>query len=235
MRPTDAGSIAERVYETLKPLQYEEEEHDYPLLKYLGAMGRGAQPVEDIARDGETPLWSKMLDANRAPLLALPWLGQFVGVSPIQRNTGESDEDYEVRLRAYVLSKPGFGRGRNAAIVSAVQQYLTGNKIVTIVERDTSAYHFEVRSLFSETPIGNVPLIEKAIEETKAAGLQFVYVRMPDWTYDDIDALYDTYDDIDGAYATYDDIDANNPGGGSAAPGSSFGTGTFESTTFGGP
>jgi len=152
-KPTDAGTVAERVYTEFEPVQHDEALPyvDYALLKFLGGLGRSIQVVEDLTRDPDTPIWSKTVDLSRAPLIALPWLGQFVGSKPPQRNVGESDEDYAVRLRTHIASVEGWARGTPNAIKAAVQAYLIGTKEVMLTERDTSAYHFDIRTRMSET------------------------------------------------------------------------------------
>jgi hypothetical protein len=206
------SNIAERLYEVLTPLAYDDEANNWPLLNYSEASISTLQFVEDLIRDTDDgPGWSSVLDVDRAPYVGLPWLGQFVGLTTPAKLPGETDAAHAIRLRAYIAATGGFKRGTPASIVGAVQQYLSGSKEVILKERDTSPYHFEVHSRESETLIGNVPLIEAAIRVQKPAGLQFIYLRVPDWTYDDLDAAYATYDAIDADYATYDDIDNNTP------------------------
>lgn len=204
------SAIADSMYdEGLLPLAYADELNLWALLHFCEAYIGSLQLVETLVRDTDDgPGWSMVLDVDRAPYFGLPWLGQFVGVTTPEQMTGETEAAHDARVRAYIASTGGFNRGTLAAVIGAVQQYLTGSKEVIITERDTSPYHFDVRSREGETLIGNVPLIIQAIENIKPAGVQFLYTRVPDWTYDDLNATAATYDALEALHTDYDDMEA---------------------------
>lgn len=168
LRPLDAGSFAERVYDELSPLARDDAAHDWALLIYLGGLGQMFQEIEDLSRDTDAGVgWSPLLDLNRVPDKALPWLAQFVGVQIPSGLTAQQQRDR-------IAATDGWKRGSVGAIVGAVQQYLTGAKQVLLYERDTSAYHFEIRTRESETPVEEwaaTNLVENSNLETDAAGI----------------------------------------------------------------
>lgn len=199
------ASVAQRMYNILEPLHRDDVTQEHALAIFVGGLGMPLQVAEDLGYGGEEDVvWYKLFDPFQIPASGLDWLAQFTGIrlNPILT---------ESQKRQAIADRLGWERGTPAAIVSSVQIYLTGTKSVQLLERDTSAYHFTVNTRESETPLDNVPLIEAAIASQKAIGLLFDYNRIPDWTYDDLDAAYATYDAIDAAFATYDDIDSNNP------------------------
>src|SRR5438128_21832 len=104
-RPTDAGSFAEAVYAQLAPLQGSEVLLDYPLLKFIGAIGQGLQDEDALAHapvGGD--LWANLTNLDTIPSNALLWLGQFVGV---QVDTSLTVDQQKQQIRA----EGGFSRG----------------------------------------------------------------------------------------------------------------------------
>ena len=82
------------------------------LLRWLAGMGEMVQAIDSLCMaqndDGTiAPGWSQVLDINRCPTAALPWLGQFVGVSvdPSQRDDQQ---------RYAIEQEHGFARGTPA-------------------------------------------------------------------------------------------------------------------------
>jgi Phage tail protein (Tail_P2_I) len=207
-RPT-VSNIAEEMYEGLEPLAYADNLNQWSLLHFCEAFIGKLQQVEDIVRDDQTidaPGWSIVLDVDRAPYVGLPWLGQFVGVTTPEPMVGETQAQHDARTRAYIRATGGFNRGTPAAVVGAVQQYLTGTKSVFLIERDSSAYHFIVRVRTSQATV-DAATFRRAIDEVKPAGLQYVFEMVPDWTYDELNARAATYNALDAMYSTYNQME----------------------------
>ena len=171
--------ISEQMYEGLYPLAFEDEAHNWALLHFCEAFIGSLQDVEDVARDDlnvgafGAPGWSGVLDVDRAPYEGLPWLGQFVGLTTPARMIGETEAAHDARLRGYIRATGGFNRGTPASIIGAVQQFLTGSKSVMLTERDSSAYHFDIRSRLGQTPVEDWPatnLITNGGFETNVTG-----------------------------------------------------------------
>lgn len=113
------------------------------LLKWLAGIGNMVQQLLSLSADsydleGEVaPGWSQVLDIERAPTVALPWLAQFVGV-----RFPDSFRDDEMRYA--IRSETGFSRGTPASILAAVNKHLLPTFEATLVERDTSPYHLSI-------------------------------------------------------------------------------------------
>lgn len=114
----------------------------------------GATGEFDIANYFGAPGWSQILDINRCPSYALPWLGQFVGVD-LSKTPGLT---YEQSVHK-ILSRPGFGRGTTKSLQSSltaiINNALTGsatpiNQSQVIVLENTSPIGFQqATTLFS--------------------------------------------------------------------------------------
>lgn len=113
------------------------------LLKWLAGIGQMMNKLDSISRDSYdtegnvAPSWSTVLDIDRAPTYALPWLGQFVGA----RFPATLRDDQQ---RYIIMHSPGWSRGTPAAILAAANQYLLTGFVATLVERDTSPYHLAI-------------------------------------------------------------------------------------------
>lgn len=114
------------------------------LLQWLAGIGQSLQRIDSLCRDGfdtngnPAPGYSQLLDIDRCPTAALPWLAQFLGV---RLNTNLRDDQ-----QRYAIANPqGFGRGTPAAIVAAVNQYLSPGYTASLIERDTSPYHLSIK------------------------------------------------------------------------------------------
>lgn len=92
----------------------------------------GLQALDDIVRDTPyAPGYSALLDINRCPTYALPWLGQFVGVrlSPILNPLDAP------AARQQILAENAFARGTLAAVAAAANAQMTPPFTVTVLER----------------------------------------------------------------------------------------------------
>jgi hypothetical protein len=169
----EVGPFATAIYDELTSLAYEDEENDWSLLRYLDALGQMFDEIEDLARDEAdgTPGWSKLLDVDRTPAKALPWLAQFVGA--------ELNPLPEAELREYIRAASNWKRGTFAAIRDTTQFYLRGSKTVRIDERDASPYHYTItvspnevllRATLSDTLTTSGGLITDATRTTNNDG-----------------------------------------------------------------
>jgi hypothetical protein len=208
-------SFAAALYDSLTPLAAQDAGLNWPLANYMAAIGEMFQVVDDYGRDqllsgGKiAPGWSQLIDVDRCPLEALPWLGQFVGVSV---DTGLSEADQRTQIR----NANGWKRGTVGAIVAAAQQLLTGTKSVTVVERDPTAsashpaYGLSVFTRTSETPDSAAVLA--AIISQKPAGIVLNYQDLAPVTYEDLFLDYATYRTIYSTFTTYQGVYTNTPG-----------------------
>lgn len=150
-------TFAGRLYDMLEPLAEQDPQVGWSLLILCNAIGTSYQLVEDLVRDTpEGPGWSAIMDADRCPAEALPWLAQFAGV---RIPPGMTDVDAQ---RAWVKSTDGFKRGTAQAMTGAAAATLTGDQTVVFRERDGAthgdpsnpdyAYYLTVVTYTNETP-----------------------------------------------------------------------------------
>jgi hypothetical protein len=164
---------------------------------------RTIKPTIELVEDGP-PYWSALVDIDRCPALALPWLAQMVGVVAPPQEVGESDNAYEIRLREYIRATPGFSRGSPGAMMAAAQQFLTGTKSVIFRERDTGAYRLTVRTKVSETP--DEAKVLKALLAQKPAGIVLDYDSISGQDYQLLYTNHPNYQDAYGDYPDYDTL-----------------------------
>src|SRR5437764_7240325 len=112
------------------------------------------QLVEDLVRDTlDGPGWSALVDLDRCPDVALPWLAQLVGVRLLPGSTPDEQ-------RARIASTDGFRRGTRDAMIAAARATLTGAGTVILRERDGDpvaepidyAYRLTAITYADETP-----------------------------------------------------------------------------------
>ena len=207
-------SFAKRIYDSLEPLTYDEDNQNYALANFVAALGGMFQVIDDYARDqivnGEVaPGWSQLLDINRCPSEALGFLGQFVGV-PLQAGLSDAAQ------RDRITGTAGFRRGSPGAIVAAAQQYLTGSQTVIVRERDPAAspsypaYGLTVITYTSETPDPSEVLA--ALMDQKPAGIILNYQTHTGQDYQSLYVNNASYQAVYTKYATYQGLLLDMPG-----------------------
>lgn len=188
------NNFAARLFDYLLPFQ------SIDTLGHLWALCDGIyamiEPVETLTSDRDDGLsgWANMVDINACPSEYLPYLAQFVGASV---KLGLTDE----QQRQYILSLPGFNRGRPATIIAEVQTTLTGTQFVDLQERTGTAWDYTVVTKPSETP--NPALTQAAIQSQKPGPDQFTFTMTEVATYGWLAGQYATYGALPPAYATY--------------------------------
>lgn len=159
------------------------DEDVWELLQFVYALFNPLVEIDELVRDSDTHVgWGKLLDVDAAPVWALPWLAQFVGVTPIK---GLDEASQRLRIK----KAAGFHRGSAEAIKAAAGQYLTGTRRVELYERDGSPWRFRIRTYASETP--NPQAVRDAVLALKPAGLVFVHEVLSGTTIDDLSGTVD--------------------------------------------
>lgn len=207
MAQPDLGTFGQDLYDALEPMAWEDEQLGWPLAYFSEGMGVMFQEVEDYARDGLLgPGWSIIVDLDRALPKGLPWLAQFVGVV-----TDPSLDDTTQRDR--IRNAAGWRRGTKASMIAAAQAFLTGTKVVLFRERDTSAYHLQVRTYASQTPDSTRVL--NALLSQKPAGIVLDYATITGQDYLQLRSRHsntNTYTQTKADYATYGGVREDEEG-----------------------
>lgn len=203
-------TVADRLYQgELAPLAYDDPSHNGSLRTLVDAVGGMFQQVATLAEDdGRLPGWSILLDVDRCPGYALPWLGQFVGVT-VDATLDEAGQRDQIR------NESGMARGTPAAMIAAAQRFLTGNKTVYMIERDASvcasepAYGLKMMTRTDETP--DQAAVLAALTAAKPAGIILEYELIDGQTWQDVIDNYPTWADVIATYATWQDVIENTP------------------------
>jgi hypothetical protein len=209
--PFPVGVVGARVYSALEPMTTNDVLTSYSLLKYVTALALGMEDVATLAEtdvDGEIG-WSKIIDINRCPDEALPWLAQFIGV---QVPPGQTPDVQRQRIR----TTDGWNRGTVSAIAGAAAQYLAGTKQVTMRERfnpgvGADPYHLQIFTLTGETP--NPTQVQNAIIRQKPAGIILHYSTMAGQDFQQLkDNHGPNFSNVYSTYATFQGVYQNVPG-----------------------
>lgn len=127
----------------------------------------GATGEFDVDHYFGAPGWSQVLDINRCPAYALPWLGQFIGVDLSKT----PDLTYEQSVQK-ILSRPGFSRGTLPALQNALAAIINDSPTVA-----TPINPSQILCLENTSPIGYNPAsLFSAISGTGAITLQLINV-----------------------------------------------------------
>lgn len=200
--------VGERLHAALAPLAYADQAGD--LANLCEAIGGMFEQVAELAAPGPQgqPGWSQLLDVNRCPAYALPWLGQLVGVDVDTTLTDDLQ-------RQQIAAESGMSRGSVQAIVAAAQRTLIGTKTVALLERSSSAcpsepaYGLTVFTFLAETPDTNATLA--ALEQAKPAGIVLQYLTRTGWDFEGVREGYTTFTAVEAAFDNFSDMRVNNP------------------------
>lgn len=196
--PDDLGAVARRMYSELEPLQYAEAQNQYALAIFCQALGLTIDEINEYVRDSEDgPGWSMLLDLERAPEKALPWLAQFVGVRIAAGLTDQEQRDW-------IAGTASWRRGTLQAMTAAVQATLTGLKQVITRERFGGAYQLSVVTYTAETPDEAATL--KAILSQKPAGLVLTYSAMDGQDFQNLLDTNPLFSNVLANYTTFQDV-----------------------------
>lgn len=201
-----ATDFAQDVLDALAPMLYAEATTGNALADYVTGVSQPFELVEEWASDTDTDIgWSLLLDIDRAPVEALPWLAQIVG---LKLNTALSVADQ----RQQIHNTPNWKRGSPGAMKAAPAPFLTGTKTVILRERydgsgNDAPYDIEVITYTAETP--NSAAVLAAVTKQKATGLILTYVTIAGQDYQTVKDNYVTYQALKDAYVTYQGVKAN--------------------------
>jgi hypothetical protein len=206
--PLEAGAVEVipdnefglKVYAEMEPVAYADAQNQFSLRTFLSAIGamfdQGWQLVRDVIIGGKrVPGWSVVVDIDRSPPGALPWLAQFVGVTT---DPALNDADQRTRIK----ETDGWKRGSIGAFKAATKLYLTGYRTVILRERYNSAYHILVITRTYETPDPARSL--EAMIAQKPAGLTLEYRVVSGRTYLEVRDENSNYQAAKVNYSSYE-------------------------------
>jgi hypothetical protein len=186
------GAVAREAFDQIAPLAVRDAENG-DVLAHLNAVL--SAPIEDVAEwvsdgpDGK-PGYSILLDVDRAPAIALPWLGQMKGVA-VTPGLPESEQRDEIRAAA------GMFRGSAQALIDAARPTLINARTVRVLTRvGGDMYAVTVITRTAETPSPAATLA--AFKSAKRIGVILTHVVTDEPIIDEmsrtIDAITQTID-----------------------------------------
>lgn len=144
----------------------------------------GLQAIDDIIRDSPyNPGWSILMDINRCPTYALPWLAQFLGVRFSQPST-------DAAMRAAIVQESPFDRGTPAYIAYQADLEMQFPYAVTLMERTS----------YIGDAIGYDPY---------AVTVMYPRLGVGALTYSQLFAEYSNYNAVEAGFPEYEDMYGN--------------------------
>ena len=153
--------------------------------------GAGDEEWED---DGYTIL----VDPDRCPDKGLPWLAQFVGERLPAGITGPL-------AREWVKDNPNMTRGTPRSIFLAAQRRLTGDRLVTMIERsDDVVDQVSVVTYEQQTP--DPEGTHRDLLDVVPADVTLEYQVLPGQVWQDVKGAYPTWQAVKDEYPTWGDV-----------------------------
>lgn len=207
MARPEVSAATELLYEALDPaFTQTDEETEWATLKLCAALTVGDLDfIYEVVTDSDiSPGWQILLDPDRAPVAALPYLAQFAGA--ILR----PDMDEEAQRNA-IKAPEAFGRGTLAQLIAVTQRRLTGTKAVVVTERYTNdAWRVRIETLTSETP---EPARTEAevLEAAKPIGILMFFNTRVAWTWLELRGEEATWKKVREDFGTWHDVRTAEP------------------------
>lgn len=200
--PSDLGPWGARLYAKLGDLTAPDQGLGYPLVTYIKALAdQGYEDLYAIITDQDdgTPGWAILLDPLRCPAIALPWLGQFVGVA-VDTTLSEANQ------RAQIQAVGGWYRGSVPSMLAAAKPFLSGSKFTQMVERYAGdAYQILYITHTAETP-SDPTAMQAAVIAQKPAGIILTFSNVVGLLWGDVKTEWPTWAAVKANYATWNDV-----------------------------
>lgn len=164
---------------------------------YLRAIGTMFSELDLYLGENDGDAWTILLDADRAPEKALPYLAQYVGERlPVGLTVAQQ--------REWIKDAPNSKRGTVRAIFLAAQRKLTGVRVVSWAERNDPASgpnpedHLIVHTYTAETP--DPAGTFQDILSVSPADIEVHYDVLDGQSWADLDAGSANWAAVDAAY-----------------------------------
>lgn len=204
----DVHELTGELYDAISPGQTLEQEMvaataaDWETLWFCDALSMPLHIWWELSHGDNEP-WDTLLDPQRTPAEALPYLAQFVGLE-IQPSWGEH------QLRQEIEAPSQWARGRPGTMLDALKRTLSvDDPYIQFVEQYTSAYILLVRTLTSQTP--SESRSRAALMAQKPGGIVLDYDTIAGQNYLQLDTDYASYNAVEADYDTYADVAADTP------------------------
>lgn len=199
-------TVGADLYGALEPLTYADAALGWPLARFVSAIGVILEDTAVLVRsdDEGNDGWSAFADPNRCPDAYLYTLAQWAGVR-YPRRMALAD------LRALIgPHAPGVWRGTKAAILAAVQRWMTPGGALYFEERaDGDPYKLRIFTYTFDTL--NQAAIETELSSVVPAGLILDYEVREGQTYGQLRDSMTDYAEVKATYATYGDVVSSLP------------------------
>lgn len=210
MSEPNASPAARAIYEGLDPaFTRADPDNDFTTLRMCMAIVAGKIDllweylIDDVTN---LPALAILLDPERCPESALPWLSQFSGADLTPEMTEEA-------RRLAIQTPEAFSRGRVKSIEAVAKRRLTGTKSVIVTERYTgSVWRLRIETLEEETPDPDGTEAD-IIAYQKPIGILLFFNSRVNWTWGEAkkSAEFPTWKSVKENFATWHDYRTYKP------------------------
>lgn len=205
------GPYTRDLYAAVEPFPERDEAFGWATLRMCHAVGRWFDPVEELVRASDAgPGWSALLDVERCPDWALPYLAQIAGVSLTHGAP-------TARWRDEIRDHENFHRGTVEAMVLRARRRLTGSRRVTVIERYDEPDHpkndppYQILFITYDDETPDAPAVLAEIMGGKPAGLRVFHRVDTGQSWRQVRDGHATWRDVAAAYRSWADVRADLP------------------------
>lgn len=157
---------------------------------------------------GEDDGWGPLMDPDRCPEKALPYLAQYMGERIPQGMPLELQ-------REWLYDSPNLHRGTLGSIIRAAQRTLTGARAVAITERSGAGEthpedYIQVRTYASQTPFPEQVLAD--LYDVVPADIELEYSTAPSQTWSELHASHVDWNAVNSDYANWAEVQSEEIG-----------------------
>jgi hypothetical protein len=195
-----SSTVGRDLYEAVEPLTWADQSLGWPLAIFLDAVGSILEETAVLVRaDNDNDGWSAFADPARCPTSYLYTLAQWAGVRYPRRM---SEADLRVLIGPH---GPGMWRGTKAAILAAVQRYLSpGGQLLFQERADGDPYKLRIYTYAYDTL--DETAIRNELYSVVPAGLILDYEVRQGQNYQAVTDSGQTYAQVLTKYGTYDTL-----------------------------